>query len=353
MTDDLDPLRQLRPDRLLSDDPVDPQILARERDRLMSTITGTSAGAANRRTPSIYPRLAYQDERAALEFLTRAFGFRERREARMEHPTGMLAWLEVGDGVVMIGRAGENLHGLHSPQESGQTTMMVNVYVDNVDAHYRKAKAEGARIVMDLEDMFWGDRRYEALDPEGHRWHFGERLSDIRSRGSDPDDQHRDPRMSELNQEKMMSAIEQAEPTTSNPPSGSPRILAHLIYDDVGSAIGWLTEVFGFGERTEARHVAGDGTIGRTQMHVADSLITIGEPSIHGDSPRRGVSSMLYVYVNDVGAHYRQAQAAGATVVTELDDRPWGDRCYQAIDPEGHQWTFAQHVRDVALGHDH
>jgi hypothetical protein len=35
---------------------------------------------------------------------------------------------------------------------------------------------------MDLEDMFWGDRRYEALDPEGHRWHFAERLVDIESR---------------------------------------------------------------------------------------------------------------------------------------------------------------------------
>jgi PhnB protein len=338
MTDDLEPLRHLRPDRLLPDDPVDPQILAREKDRLMSTITGTETATASRSTPSIYPRLAYQDERAALEFLTRAFGFRERREARMEHPTGMLAWLEVGDGVVMIGRAGEDLHGLHSPQESGQTTVMINVYVDNVDAHYQKAKSEGARIVMDLEDMFWGDRRYEALDPEGHRWHFGERLSHIRVR---------------KNQEETMSALEQVKPTVPNPPSGSPRILAHLIYDDVGSAIGWLTEVFGFRERTAARHVAADGTIGRTQMQVADSLITIGEPSVHGDSPRRGVSSMLYIYVDDVDAHYRRAQTAGASIVMEVDDRPWGDRCYQTTDPEGHRWTFAQHTTDVELGHDH
>jgi PhnB protein len=352
MTDDLERLRHLRPDRLLPDDPVDPQILAREKDRLMSTITGTEAATGSRSTPSIYPRLAYQDERAALEFLTRAFGFRERREARMEHPTGMLAWLEVGDGVVMIGRAGEDLHGLHSPQESGQTTVMVNVYVDNVDAHYQKAKSEGARIVMDLEDMFWGDRRYEALDPEGHRWHFGERLSHIRVRKADAGQKARDPQMSEVNQEEMMSALEQAEPTVPNPPSGSPRILAHLIYDDVGSAIGWLTEVFGFRERTAARHVAADGTIGRTQMEVADSLITIGEPSIHGESPRRGVSSMLYIYVDDVDAHYRQTQAAGASIVMEVDDRPWGDRCYQITDPEGHQWTFAQHISDVDVGHD-
>jgi len=61
---------------------------------------------------------------------------------------------------------------------------MVNVYVQDVDAHYQRAKAEGAEIVLDLEDMFWGDRRYEALDPEGHRWHFAERLSDLQVRST-------------------------------------------------------------------------------------------------------------------------------------------------------------------------
>ncbi len=70
---------------------------------------------------SIYPRLAYRNEVAALEFLTRAFGLTERREARMEHPEGMLAWLEIGDGVVMIGRAGEDHHGLYSPLDAGVT----------------------------------------------------------------------------------------------------------------------------------------------------------------------------------------------------------------------------------------
>ena len=179
MTDDLEHLRQSRPDRLLPDDPPDPEILSREKARLMAAIGGP---AVQRRMPSIYPRLAYRDEVAALEFLTRAFGLVERREARMEHPDGMLAWLELEDGVVMIGRAGEERHGLHSPLETGVPTAMVNAYVHDIDAHYRRAAAEGARIVTPLEDMFWGDRRYEALDLEGHRWHFAERMSGIRAR---------------------------------------------------------------------------------------------------------------------------------------------------------------------------
>ena len=201
MTDDLEHLRRSRPDRLLPDDPPDPEVLAREKARLMAAITepgGTAPGdapsgdaapgsagergaAVHRRMPSIYPRLAYRDEVAALEFLTRAFGLVERRESRMEHPDGMLAWLELGDGVVMIGRSGEERHGLHSPLDAGASTAMVNAYVRDIDAHYRRAEAEGARIVTPLEDMFWGDRRYEALDLEGHRWHFAERMSGTRA----------------------------------------------------------------------------------------------------------------------------------------------------------------------------
>jgi uncharacterized glyoxalase superfamily protein PhnB len=133
----------------------------------------------------------------------------------------------------------------------------------------------------------------------------------------------------------------------TNPPTGFPRIVPHLIYDDVAAAIDWLTKTFGFRERTSARHTFPDGAIGRAQIEVGDSLITVGTPSIHGDSPRRGVSSMLYVYVDDVDAHHQHAMAAGAAIVMDLVDQPWGDRLYQAADREGHQWTFAQHVRDV------
>jgi uncharacterized glyoxalase superfamily protein PhnB len=62
---------------------------------------------------------------------------------------------------------------------------------------------------------------------------------------------------------------------------------------------------------------------------------------------------MLYVYVDDVDAHYDHAKAAGATIALELANRPWGDRAYQATDPEGHQWTFAKHIDDGAACQDH
>jgi uncharacterized glyoxalase superfamily protein PhnB len=192
MTDDLDPVRRLRPDRLQTDEPYDPWVLGEERDRLMAIIDPDDA-PASRHTPTIYPRLAYDDEVAALEFLTRVFGFVERREARMGDPEeGMLAWLEYGDGVVMISRAtaaAREVHGLYAPIEGGKTTCMFNVFVDDVDAHYERAVREGARIVMEINDAFYGYRVYEALDVEGHRWHFSEPLATVRARrGDEPPD---------------------------------------------------------------------------------------------------------------------------------------------------------------------
>lgn len=190
MSDDLDPLRDLRPDRAEYAEPNDPWALARERERLMALIEPGTEQPTQRRTPSIYPRLAYNDEVAALDFLTRAFGFVERRESRMDADDkwGMLAWLEYGDGVVMIGRSEHEIHGLYSPQGREGATCMLNVEVDNVDAHYERAVREGARIVMELNNAFYGYRRYEALDPEGHRWHFTEALDHVRARGQSVDD---------------------------------------------------------------------------------------------------------------------------------------------------------------------
>jgi uncharacterized glyoxalase superfamily protein PhnB len=150
-----------------------------------------------------------------------------------------------------------------------------------------------------------------------------------------------------------MTTPSSAEPRVANPPPGFPTIVAHLVYDDVGGAVDWLSRVFGFRERTAARHTEQDGRVSRAQLEVADSLITVGRPTVHGDSPRRGVSSMLYVYIDDVDEHYRRARAAGATIAMELEDRAWGDRSYQVTDPEGHHWVFAQHIRDVDLTDEH
>jgi len=174
----------LPPDRLQPAEPNDPWTLADEKERLMSVIEEREP--TTKRWPAMYARLGYEDEMAALEWLVRVFGFTERREARMESDRedwGTLAWLELDDGVVMIGRSGAEHHGIYSPRATdGKVTCMVNVFVEDVDAHYERSVAEGADITMEINDAFYGFRRYEARDLEGHSWHFAEPLEHVQER---------------------------------------------------------------------------------------------------------------------------------------------------------------------------
>jgi uncharacterized glyoxalase superfamily protein PhnB len=182
VSDEFDVVRRFRPDGIEPADPGDPAAYAKEKERLMSTIQGT-VPAATLATPDLYPRLAYEDEYAAIEYLTRVFGFTEHREARMEHGEHCLAWLTIGSGTVMLGHTNLDVHRIASPRTAGLTTAIFHVYVHDIDAHHARAVAEGADVTMSLRDAFYGDRVYEATDLEGHRWHFGERFADIRARG--------------------------------------------------------------------------------------------------------------------------------------------------------------------------
>ena len=186
MSDDFDPLRRMRPDHIERDTPGDPAICTRVKEQLMSTIDQDHLPAATMATPDIYPRLAYRDELAAVDYLSRVFGFVENREARMEFDGKYLCWLRVGTGVVMVSHANVDIHYIHSPLDAGLTTAIFHVYVQDIDTQYARAVEAGANITMPLDDAFYGERRYEATDPEGHRWHFGERFVDIQARSGRP-----------------------------------------------------------------------------------------------------------------------------------------------------------------------
>ena len=133
-----------------------------------------------RRRPTIVPQLPYQDIRAALEFLERAFGFREIPSARLVSQEGVIghALVEFGDGVIGIGTQGA--HGAVSPKSAGVESQYLSVSVADIDAHYQRALAAGARIAHEPRSHS-GHRAYEALDLEGHRWRFLQPLREVRS----------------------------------------------------------------------------------------------------------------------------------------------------------------------------
>lgn len=125
-------------------------------------------------TQTITPYLLYEDGEAAIDFATRAFGFREVNRAT-GGAGGLHAELELspGGGRVYLGQPTGDFR---NPATAGRTSQ-VYVLVDDVDAHHDRAKAAGARIIEDLNDLPFGHRRYGCADPQGHEWYFAQEIA--------------------------------------------------------------------------------------------------------------------------------------------------------------------------------
>jgi uncharacterized glyoxalase superfamily protein PhnB len=126
--------------------------------------------------PDIVPSITYADLPRAIGWLERVLGFRERREARLTWPGGGMTWLDVGNGLFNISTPDETWWQGPGAVASG---FVMKVYVEDVDRHFARAKAEGAKIISEPQDGFWGGRIYRALDHEGHQWEISQRGRDL------------------------------------------------------------------------------------------------------------------------------------------------------------------------------
>jgi PhnB protein len=133
-----------------------------------------------------------------------------------------------------------------------------------------------------------------------------------------------------------------------NPPEGYARVTPYLYYEDSGAAMEFLTSAFGFTEKV--RMADENGRVNHAEVALADGVVMFGSPGEDYKNPQKlgGKTQSVYVYVDDVDKHYEQAKAAGAKIVREPEDQFYGDRSYGVEDPEGHEWYFATHIRDVS-----
>jgi len=136
----------------------------------------------NRSAPpgAVVPGLCYEDTAAAIEWLTRVFGFEE--DVRWGPPEMPSAQLTIGEGAIFV-------FGPRGPEEHGRTfraprgdelSHSVMVAVDDVDAHHRHAVGHGATVVNELRT--WpriGERQYSVLDLGGHSWTFTQSVADV------------------------------------------------------------------------------------------------------------------------------------------------------------------------------
>jgi uncharacterized glyoxalase superfamily protein PhnB len=137
--------------------------------------------------PRISPALFYDEAGEAIDFLCRAFGFEVRLKVEGEGGRIEHSELVFGEGLIMVASAkgkDEKKTTCLSPRSTGGVnTQSLCVAVEDADAHCARSRAAGAKITTepsttDYGEGYWADRTYEAVDPEGHRWWFMQRVRD-------------------------------------------------------------------------------------------------------------------------------------------------------------------------------
>jgi PhnB protein len=123
----------------------------------------------------------------------------------------------------------------------------------------------------------------------------------------------------------------------------------HIVVSDADAAASWYAQAFGAEERTRVPLPGGgvitvELAIGDSSLHVASEFADAGilSPLTIG-----GTATVLQVQTDDADALWDRVLGADAEVRHELDDQFWGERQGQVVDPFGHRWNIAQHVRDV------
>lgn len=131
----------------------------------------------NPRSPGalwINPYLMSADVQKTVDFYQQAFGFKLAECAVDEHGKAIHAELFYNDAFIMVGLEGQHdMPPMHSPKTSGvPSPICLCVYVNDVDAFFKKITAHGAKVIFEPADMFWGDRACCVLDIDGYSWTF-------------------------------------------------------------------------------------------------------------------------------------------------------------------------------------
>ncbi len=119
---------------------------------------------------TVTPAISVKGAAEAIDFYKRAFGAEEKREhAPGPNDSIMHAELKIGSSIVIVADA------LGAPP----TQSSCHLYVEDADAWWKRATAAGAKVVLPIQDMFWGDRYGVVLDPWGNRWAIASHREDV------------------------------------------------------------------------------------------------------------------------------------------------------------------------------
>jgi uncharacterized glyoxalase superfamily protein PhnB len=133
-------------------------------------------------------------------------------------------------------------------------------------------------------------------------------------------------------------------------PEGCHNVMPHLVVRGGAEALEFYKKAFGAKEL--GRHAGPDGQkIMHAEMQIGDSRIYLADeaPEMGARSPQTlgGTPVTIHLWVEDVDSTFQRAVSAGATVAMPLDNQFWGDRYGMVVDPFGHTWSLATHIKDM------
>ncbi len=125
------------------------------------------------------PSVIYDDPKAAMTWLSKAFGFEPAIYIEGEDGRFIHCQMRYGDDLISIGQEWDA--AFKSPTKlGGKNTQLVSIQItEDLDVHYARAKAAGAVIVAEPEVQFYGDRTYRCVDHEGHHWSIGQQVEAV------------------------------------------------------------------------------------------------------------------------------------------------------------------------------
>ncbi len=121
---------------------------------------------------TLTPYLIVKEGEKAIAFYKSAFNAEELEKHLTEENKVLHARLQIGDSQIMLSDESDDTScgNLTSPGQAQGTSCVLHMYVQDVDSSFQKAVSLGAKILIPVADMFWGDRYGQLQDPFGHVW---------------------------------------------------------------------------------------------------------------------------------------------------------------------------------------
>jgi PhnB protein len=248
---------------------------------------------------TVTPYLVVDNAPALIDFTERVFGAKETHRVSGSGG-GIHAEVRIGDSIVMIGGGTED-HPLGRPP----MPPALHVYVEDVDAVYRRALEAGATSIGAPVDQEYGERGAGVKDRSGTVWYLATAKGDTYI------------------------------------PAGMHSVNVYLHPLRAEPLIRFMERAFG--ATGVQKFASPDGVVHHAAVTIVDSVVEMGEA--HG--PYHPMPTMLYLYVPNVDASYNRALQAGASSLQEPADQPYGDRTAGVTDAFGNRWYLATQVRET------